>query len=281
MENNDFTKLRQQWRELEASGIPLEPMEYRVGGDARNSASGLTIRIGRDHLWSEIRELKNGSFAYILPVFIRRDHPGKTTIRDVWLTPPWDDLCVELLEDPKDSGRNPGWYAFPGDTERFERERVLNHRINCVLSRGDIREGLLLAIGSRPPEIYTNHQIIELIFGILDEWDRQHTAKLQMQLSRRSARAKMIHKSSRIPLFSRRDVPASARSLVAPPAPTTESLKKDEVSLRQTRTFGLLTTPSVPPRIKLVSPGNLGERTHDARLQLHGSSSFQSDTRES
>jgi hypothetical protein len=227
MANHDFRQLGTQWRELEASGIPLEPMEYRVGVDARSSGSGLTIRAGRDRWWSQIRELKDGSFAFILPVFVRRDRPGKTIIRDAWIGPPWIDPCIEWLEDPKGAGRHPAWYSFPGDTDQFARERVLNHRINCVLSCGDIREGLLLAVGSCPPETYKNDQQIEVTFEILDQWDCVYPTKLQMWMSRRSTRAKAISKSARSPLFSRRDAIAPARSLVAPPVPTAESRKKD------------------------------------------------------
>jgi hypothetical protein len=193
----DFGALARQWRDLEAAGIPLEPLENRVGVDARSSGSGLTIRRGRDAWRSEIRELKDGRFAYILPVFIRRDRPGKTIIRDSWIEPPWLDTNVEWLEDPRDEGRHPAWYNFPGDTERFAREKVVNHRINCVLSRGNICEGLLLGVGLRPPEAFNNHQQIEITFGILDQWDCEPLAKLQMRMNRRPTRAKQINRSAR------------------------------------------------------------------------------------
>jgi hypothetical protein len=192
-----FGALARQWRDLEAAGIPLEPLENRVGVDARSSGSGLTIRRGRDAWRSEIRELKDGRFAYILPVFIRRDRPGKTIIRDSWIEPPWLDTNVEWLEDPRDEGRHPAWYNFPGDTERFAREKVVNHRINCVLSRGNICEGLLLGVGLRPPEAFNNHQQIEITFGILDQWDCEPLAKLQMRMNRRPTRAKQINRSAR------------------------------------------------------------------------------------
>jgi len=186
-----------QWHALETAGIPLEPLEDRVGVDARSSGSGLTIRRGRDAWRSEIRELKHGRFAYILPIFIRRDHPGKTIIRDSWIEPPWLDTNVEWLEDPRDEGRHPAYYNFPGDTERFAREKVVNHRINCVLSRGNICEGLLLGVGLRPPEAFKNHQQIEITFGILDQWDCEPFAKLQMRMNRLPTRAKQINRSAR------------------------------------------------------------------------------------
>ena len=230
---HDFGALARQWRDLEAAGIPLEPLENRVGVDSRHSGSGLTIRAGRDCGRSEIRELKNGRFAYILPVFIRRDLPGKTVIRECWISPPWMDNNIELLEDPKYEEKHPGYYTFPGDTERFPREEVLNHRVNCNLSRGDIRKGLLLAVGSCPPETFKNYDKIVVTFTVMDQWDDEPFAKMQMRLNRFPARVKASNKCTRGPLFSRRDVIGPARSLKVPPISTTESHKKDVDALHR------------------------------------------------
>jgi hypothetical protein len=136
MAMRDFGALAQQWRDLEAAGIPLEPLENRAG-IARSPGRILTIRSGSHRLGTgEIRELRDGRFGYVLSVFIRRDSPGKTIIRDGWISPPWTDPSFEWLEDPKDSGQHPAWYSFPRDSEHFARVEVLNHRIRCVLSRG-------------------------------------------------------------------------------------------------------------------------------------------------
>jgi hypothetical protein len=201
----DIEALVRHWQDLEAADIPLEPLENRVGINTRNRGGGLTIRGGRDRWNCEIRELKDGTFAYILPVFIRRDFSGKTIIRDSWIEAPWPSAPIDFLEDPKDEGRHPRYYKFPGDTEHFMREKVLNHRMACVLSRGDIREGLLLGVGLRPPETYKNHCKIEVKFCVLDQWDVVHDAKLQMQIDRLPTRAKEIKKSKRGPLHSRPD----------------------------------------------------------------------------
>jgi hypothetical protein len=212
MEIPDFGALMREWQDLEAANIPLEPVENRVGFGTRNRCAGLTISIGRDRWNSEIRDLKNGCFAYILPLFIRRDLPGKTIIRDSWIEAPWPGATIEFLEDPKDEGRHPGYYCFPGDTEQFAHKGVLNHRLNGVLSRGDIREGLLLAVGARPPETYKNHSKIEVTFGLLDQWEVTHVAKLQMQINRPTTPVKDIHNHPRGPLLSRRDKIDPARS---------------------------------------------------------------------
>ena len=210
----DFEALARQWSELEAAGISLEPLENRIGVDARSSGSGLTIRRGRDIWGSEIRELQDGVFAYILPIFIRRDRPGKTIIRDSWIEAPWLGATIEFLEDPRIERKHPEWYNFPRETERYWREKVVNHRINRVLSCGNICEGLVLGLGPNPPEDYKNHQQVEVTFGILDQWDNEPSAKLKMRVNRRPARVKA--RSTRGPLLSRRDVIVPERSLVAP-----------------------------------------------------------------
>jgi hypothetical protein len=189
----DFGALTQQWRNLEAAGIPLEPLENRAG-IARNPARILTIRSGSHRpVRSEIRELKDGRFGYVLAVFIRSDSPGKTIIRDSWISPPWTDPTFEWLEDPKELGQHPAWYAFLRDTEQFARVEVLNHRIRCVLSRGDIREDLLLGVGcGRPPDTYKHNDKVPVTLTMLDQWDFEHSEKLEMRMNRLAIRAKAI-----------------------------------------------------------------------------------------
>lgn len=223
---HDFAELLKERDDLEAAGIPLEPLENRVGRGTMDDGTDLTIRVGRERQLSVIRELKDGRFAYILPIFVRRDRPGKTIIRECWIEPPWLDTSVEFVEDPSSEERHPGYYNLPGNTERFMRESVLNHRMNGRLSRGDIREGFLLAVGSRPPETYKNHEKIEVAFGILDEWDHEHIEMLQMVLNRLPTRAKATSKSTRSPLLSRPDLISTANPLVAPPESPEEDRTK-------------------------------------------------------
>jgi hypothetical protein len=192
MAMRDFGALAQQWRDLEAAGIPLEPLENRAG-IAGSPGRILTIRSGSHPLGrSEIRELKDGRFGYVLSVFIRRDSPGKTIIRDSWISPPWTDPTFEWLEDPKNLGQHLA-YTFPRDTEQFARVEVLNHRFRCVLSRGDIREGLLLGIGcGRPPDMYKNNDKVPVALTMQDQWDFRHSEKLEMRMNRLAARSKVI-----------------------------------------------------------------------------------------
>ena len=189
----DFGALAQQWRDLEAAGIPLEPLENRAG-IARSPSGILTIRSESHRLGgSEIRELKDGRFGYVLRVFIRSDSPGKTIIRDSWISPRWTDPTFEWLEDPKELGQHPEWYAFPRDTEQFARVEVINHRVRCVLSRGDVREGLLLGIGcGRPPDTYKHNDKVPVTLTMLDQWDFEHSEKLEMRMNRLAVRTKAI-----------------------------------------------------------------------------------------
>jgi hypothetical protein len=214
MANRDCGTLAKHWHELESSGIPLEPMGRRVGVDAESAGGGLTIRNGRDSLRNEIRALNAGQVAYILSVFIRRGGPGETVIQDCWIAPPWDDPCFTLLEDPMVEGKHPAWYSFPGDTEQFGREEVINHRMNCVLSRGDIREGFLLAVGLRPSETFKNLAKIPITFRLVDQWDCRHSAELRVMMTGFSTRTKEIKKSARGSLFSRPDFITPSCSLV-------------------------------------------------------------------
>ena len=215
----DIGALTQEWCDLEATGIPLEPFENRAGIDARSSGRVLTIRTGSHHPGrSEIRELGDGRFGYILSIFVRCDRPGKTRIRNSCVAPPWDDP-IEWLEDSRD-GKRPEWYAFPGDAqpELFARVEVINHRINCTLSYGDFREGLLLGVGCvRPPETYKNHDKVPVTFSLWDQWGGKHSEKFEMRMNRRPARAKEAYKRTRPPLFSCRDIIVPRRSLIAPP----------------------------------------------------------------
>ena len=232
MPNHDVQRLARYWTALEAASIPLEPPEYRVGLDARNSGAALTITPGRDHWRSEIRELKNGRVAFIVPVFIRRDRPGKTIMRDVWIAAPWPDL-IELLADPKE-GSNSAYYAFPDDPESFPRKDVLNHRLHCVLARGDIREGLILGLGLCPPDEFKDEKKVRVTLGILDQWGNERTAELEMKINRLRPRVKPVITSARGPLLSRRDNPPPTRPLVAPRDPTAESREKEAVSDHRT-----------------------------------------------
>jgi hypothetical protein len=225
--------LRKHWDDLVAAGIPLEPPENRVGVDTRNAfGTGLTVRPGRGVYPCSISELKNSRFAYVLPVFIRCDGPGKTIVCDTWISAPWPDTNIQLLEDPRE-GKHPGYYEFPGDTERFPREDVLNHRIACTLSRGEIRDGVLLAVGCSPPEKYKHRDKIYINLTLVDQWDWDHRLSIQTMIYRRAKRAAPISAiRKRGPLLSRPDVIGESRSWVAPSMSVAISREDEEKMYR-------------------------------------------------
>lgn len=203
MKTHRIGQLFEDWRDLEETGTPLEPFKFRVG---LNLNGGMTIRQFDAPYENGIRELRSGRVAYVIPIFIRRDEPGKTIIRNLSLHVPWDD-SIEWLDEG--TGRNLGWYTFSKQTDppihEYARNTVLNHRITCTLSRGDIREGLLLAVGHvRPPEIYRDGGIIPITLTILDQWDCELPAIFKLRLERCVALYKDNEMSTRERLRSRR-----------------------------------------------------------------------------
>jgi len=204
MATHRLGRLVEDWLELENAGIPLEPRKFRVGAKPNN---GLMIRqMPTPYDEAKIRELDNYRVAYVMPVFIRRDEPGKTIVRGCTLDVPWDESVEWLEEDEK---RNRGWYAFSRDyyppKHEYPRDMVLNHRMQCSLSRGDIREGFLLAVGRvYPPETYHDGEIIPIRFSILDQWDGHPSVTFQLPLMRNRNRVNQTPrgKRKRKPLFS-------------------------------------------------------------------------------
>jgi len=207
------------WRELEEAGIPLEPRKFRIG--VRPNAGLMIRQMPTDYCEAKIRELNDGRVAYVMPVFIRRDEPGKTIVRGCTLGVPWDESIEWLEEDEK---RNRGWYTFSRDyppKREFARATVLNHRMICTLSRGDIREGLLLAVGKvRPPEQYRDGQVIPIRFSILDQWDCEPYLMFQLPLERSRHRVdeKPRPRRNRVPLLSQPDYTTSFEKVGSPDA---------------------------------------------------------------
>jgi len=218
------------WADLELAGIPLAPVQNRSGFDAEPP---LTITLGRDHSCARIKELKNGSFGYILPVFVRRNLPGETIIRDVWIQTSWFDNCIEWIDYPRFPGSHPDCYFFAGDTERFSSETVLNHQFLGTLSKGNIREGLLLANGLRPPDEYKHNDAVTIILNILDQWDALHSAELQIKIKRLPKRRMAVNSRPRRSLLARPDIIVPPRSYIAPPAPKEMSQKELGANLRR------------------------------------------------
>lgn len=82
------------------------------------------------------------------------------------------------------------------------------------MSRGDFREGFLLAVGLRPSETFKNLEKIPITFRLEDQWDCRHFAVLRVMMTGFSTRAKEIKKSARGSLSFRPDFITPSCSLV-------------------------------------------------------------------
>ncbi len=202
----DFEELLDHWRELEAGGIPLEPMQYRAAIDRRNSGRGLVIEQHGELASNTIFEIENNSVGYILDPFILCDLPGKTIIMHWELEIPWEESLFHCLPDPTEDGPKDALYSFPGKRPlQYPREMILNHRMcgKCVLRRGDILQGMLLGVGYAPiPKTYKHGAEIQIILKIIDQWGWTHSAPfriwldqsvtLERQIQKRGMRAKLF-----------------------------------------------------------------------------------------
>ena len=177
-----WPELQDRWRELEASGTRLEPMEYRVGSDRRR---GLVIEQQGDPISNMIVELENRSTRWILDALVSCDY-GATLIQEISVEAPWpEDSLFEWLPDPAEDGRNGARYLFPGkDPLEYPRKGVLNHKISDVLRHGLLR-GLLLGVGYRPlPEKYRHGAEVEISLKILDHRGHSYSFPFRLWIDR-------------------------------------------------------------------------------------------------
>jgi hypothetical protein len=217
MQTNDLIK---EWLELQAAGISLAPLAERVGLDIRKTGAELLIRELHGYVPAEICELRSGCFGYVLPVFIRRDAPGKTILRNVGLSTPGAYTYIAPVDRPMCDRRYPDFYAFPGGTERFPLADVLNERItNRTLRRGECIEGLLLGLGGRPAVDVVGDRI-PITITLTDQSDGEHVKTLEVPIHFIPARKREAAERPRRDLLSKCDaIDPSSRSRKAPPAP--------------------------------------------------------------
>ena len=132
------------WRELEEASIPLEPEALSAGLER---SYGLTMRHEPySYDVGYVREIRRCRVAYMVPVFIRRDEPGKTIIRKCTLQSPWDDSIKWLVEDKE---KNAGWYTFSEESyprkDEYPRDMILNHQMIGSLRHGTFERGCFWA----------------------------------------------------------------------------------------------------------------------------------------
>src|SRR5579862_1688312 len=105
---------------------------------------------------------------------------------------PWEHTHVQWLEDPKViDGRSPCYRFFGNETLEFDRNLVLNHRLQLTqrFSAGESAEGFLLGLGSEPiPEEYHHGKMIPAFVVIYDQFARMCQVTIQLWADRSTTR---------------------------------------------------------------------------------------------
>jgi hypothetical protein len=224
----NYAALERRWADLERAGIPLESQEHRIGARRDLAIAACRPEYG---LAAEVRELRSGAFAYVVPVCIRRETRGTTLIREFWIAPPFAG-AVDLLDNSRiETRKGRPYYRFPGDSARFYTGNVLNQRIDHRLTPNHPPlNGAVLGIGSPIPEPYSNHKVIDITLGVVDQHGSELSTTLPLALHRLRAPLKGAKHSRRAPLLSRRDRIVPGNPLVAPrfePLGSQEDVEKD------------------------------------------------------
>jgi hypothetical protein len=133
-------------REMAAAGIPV---------DLSVAELDIQIELVGGVCDSTFFDLNDGRCGCIIDLLIINQTSRPIPIRDVELRPPWPNSEFDWLSDPKEAGRDPFIYRFPGrGAPELPRYGVINH---VLLDRGILRpghpvEGWLLGIGNPKPE---------------------------------------------------------------------------------------------------------------------------------
>jgi hypothetical protein len=125
-------------------------------------------------------QLPNGSTccAILARLLGRR---GDFILNDFAISSEWDPDFIPLCAKEKSSYRLPCAFDFSWD-------EVLNHRFEDGLRfhrRGDVAEGLLLAVGYKPiPDKYRNRMLVTLNVTLTDQFGDPHCARAEALLER-------------------------------------------------------------------------------------------------
>lgn len=164
-------------RRLRCAGCPLEFDENGL----ESTPKGLRIIQIDNPLENSIFDLNSGGAGYILCVEICNDTERPVRIEQFRLEPPWADPDFHWLEDPYRSVPRQDYYSVPSSALSIERTTVLNHRTgrNGKLLPLDTKEGLLLAVGSRPiPDHYVPRFKLQTTLTIVDGRGNMYPSKV-------------------------------------------------------------------------------------------------------
>jgi hypothetical protein len=105
--------------------------------------------------------------------------------RDVELRPPWPNSEFEWLPDPKEVGRDPFNYNFPGKgAPELPREQVINHvLLDCgILKPGCPVEGWLLGIANPKPEKLLLGGSVEVTLAIIGYDHSEYEERISLRV---------------------------------------------------------------------------------------------------
>ncbi len=180
--------------ELAAAGVKLDiPDEWREN----ERFLRITIAGSPESL---ITQLSPSKVLYVFRVRLLAERSG--TVQGFEVETCWDQGVFPCYPE----GRPP--YRF-GPGLDFDFDEVLNHRIESLLRfrRGDVREGLLLAMGYKPiPEEYGPGRPAPLNIVLFDQFSQQHAESGEF-LVERSARTTRSAARPRTSLFAPEDTP--------------------------------------------------------------------------
>jgi hypothetical protein len=146
MHKANNTQIAASLREMAAVGIPV---------DLSVAEPDVEIRQVGAVQGSMVFDLPDGRAGCIIDLLIINQTSKPISFRNVELRPPWTSSEFEWLPDPKDGGRDPFNYNFPGKgAPELPREQVINH---VLFDRGILKprcpvEGWLLGVGNPKPE---------------------------------------------------------------------------------------------------------------------------------
>ena len=150
MRKTQGTKISASLREMAAAGIPVDfPVaELEVEIEVEIEQVGAVC----DTMVFDLPDRRAG---YMIDLVIINQTSRPIPFRDVELRPPWPNSEIQWLPDPKDMGRSPSIYRFPGKGAlELPRDVVMNHILfrRQILRPGYPVQGFLVGIGNPKPE---------------------------------------------------------------------------------------------------------------------------------
>ena len=129
--------------------------------------------------------LPDGRAGCIIDLLITNQTSKPIRIRDVELRTPWPNSEFEWLQDPKEDGRDPFNYNFPGKgAPALPREQVINHvLLDCgILKPRCPVEGWLLGIGNPKPKKLLLGGSVEVTLAMIGYDHSQYEERISLYI---------------------------------------------------------------------------------------------------